>query len=115
MFGSTEGRRVGVVATVTATLALVLALGPEAEARGDYWQKCGDKGGIGAGWFNVRAHSIGCHNARGVARRWWDSSGDNSFNGWTCGVRVVGYELAKTDCTRTRRGKFQRVKFGHGA
>ena len=30
-------------------------------------------------------------------------------------VKVVGYELAKTDCKRTRRGTFQRVEFEHGA
>lgn len=105
-----SGTALALIATVVA-----VALTGGAEARADYWQKCGDQGTMGAGWYNVRAHKVACRNARRVARNWWNSGGDNRFDGWRCRVKSVGYELAKTDCKRFRRGKFQRVKFEHGA
>lgn len=102
------------IAALSLAVVVLVAAAPD-DARAGYWQKCGDQDQLGAGWFNVKAHNISCRNARGVARRWWDSAGDNRFDGWACKVKQVGYELAKTDCKRTRRGKFQRVKFEHGA
>ena len=104
-----------VLASCALSVALVLGAGGGAQADAAYWRHCGDQNHPGAGWYNVRGHNIACRNARGVARHWWNSGGDNHFDRWSCTNKPVGEELAIAECKRFRNGKFQRVKFENGA
>ncbi|MGH2982197.1 MAG: hypothetical protein ACRDKV_09175 [Solirubrobacterales bacterium] len=83
-------------------------------ASAGYWRHCGSQSQLGAGWYKVRAHSIGCPKARAVARR-YTFAGDRTPYRFRCGDRVIGEELAAVRCGRAKQGGKQRVAFQVGA
>jgi hypothetical protein len=100
------------LAIVAAALMLPLT---QSSTANDYFKGCGSQHHGGAGWYLVRAHHVGCHTARGVARHYWNTGGDAHFRGWTCRSRQVGEELFKARCHRHHNGRFQVVRFQYGS
>jgi hypothetical protein len=90
-----------------------------APASADYWRQCGDQPGGGAGWYDAKAHNIGCRKARTVAQRWTNQAfaGDRSPDplGFSCNKNRVGYEVSQIACRRQIGGKVQKVRFEFGA
>ncbi len=80
-----------------------------------YWRHCGDQNGLGAGWYNVRAHNINCGKARRVARTYTWTSNDEPL-GFSCQKFDVGSELNRVACMRVRGGRLvQKVRFQYGS
>lgn len=104
-----------VLAVLAAASAGVLLLAVNAEpAAAAYYKHCGDQNGPGAGWYDARAHNVGCETARYVARR-HTRDGDERFDGWRCEDEQTGYEQFKAVCHRNRDGRYQEVKFRFGS
>jgi hypothetical protein len=92
--------------------ALLLAF--SSPASGKYWKKCGDQPGLGAGWYNVRAHNMHCGKARKVAQAY--TYGGEPYPLWFgCQRRRIGYELSVVSCRRDTKHRVQKVKFEVGA
>ena len=102
------------LAILVLALVAVAALWSATPAAADYWRKCGDQPQLGAGWYNVRAHNIGCRKARAVAKAYGFAANTTPF-GFSCQDRLVGYETAKAACRRNRDGLIQKVRFEYGA
>jgi Carboxypeptidase regulatory-like domain len=83
--------------------------------RAGYWRHCGDQKQMGAGWYNVRAHNVGCGKARGVAHAYvWN--GVDRPGGFSCRRTDIGYELSRVACLRILNGRLvQKVRFQFGA
>lgn len=108
-----------VISTAIATALTMAALAPmgspaQAVASGGYYKPCGSQHRAGAGWYNVRAHHVGCRKARQVARHYW-RNGDSRFDGWRCRARQIGEERNKARCHRHHNGRYQVVRFLFGA
>jgi hypothetical protein len=101
------------VALAIAAAAVSVSFASSATAN-DYFKGCGSQPHPGAGWYHVRAHHIGCHKAREVARHYW-RTGDSHFRGWSCKSRQVGEELFKARCHRHHNGRYQVVRFQYGS
>jgi hypothetical protein len=116
-------RAVWLVAAVTAGGLVILLLAttaPIAHAAGSAsaqraFKHCGRQHQTAPNWYRVRAHNVGCREARHVARHFWRSGGDSHFEGWSCHSRQIGDEVWKARCTRQRRGRLQIVRFHYGA
>ena len=67
------------------------------------WNHCGSQHHLGAGWYNVRSHNVGCQKARRVARKWWNNGGPRHVwvAGWRyrCRSKQTAYEGGRTRCT----------------
>lgn len=94
---------------------VAVALLPTPAANAGYWRHCGDQKEMGAGWFNVRAHNIGCGKARGVAHAYvW--RGVDRPGGFSCRRTDLGIELSRVACLRILNGRLvQKVRFKFGA
>ena len=88
------------VALLIAVLASPVAPSPSHAAW--EWNKCGSQKGMGAGWYNVRSHRVGCPDARAVARKFWNKGAPDhvTVDGrrYACSYEQVGYESLKAHC-----------------
>jgi hypothetical protein len=88
-------------AAIILVLLTSLASPLPAQAAWD-WNKCGSQKDMGAGWYNVRSHRVGCHDARAVARRFWNKGAPDhvTVDGrrYACDYEQVGYETLKAHC-----------------
>ena len=107
-------------ALLTLTLSGVLVAGvfaANASAHG-FPKNCGDHpGGVGAGWYNVKAFNTKCREARDTASHYFNhyyTSPDKHFNGWRCHAKQKGEELFKANCVRNR-SRHQHIKFQFGS
>lgn len=58
----------GIVLCLVA--ALTVSIVPATTHAHNAPNRCGQKKGLGAGWFKLRGHNVRCKKARLVARRW---------------------------------------------
>lgn len=79
------------------------------------WKDCGSQHKMGAGWYNVRSHDVGCPDARRVAKKYWNT-GDRTItvDGMTfrCKKDRAGTELYNIRC---RTSDYRVVKFQTGS
>lgn len=105
-----------VLAVLVLTLAVVLSCGGAAQAGNGHGfpKHCGDHpGGVGAGWYHVRAYQTSCPVARKVAQKFWNHNGQTS-NGWRCSTKQIGEESSRANCRRFKN-RHQHVRFEYGA
>ena len=106
------------LALTISAAALSVAFAPGAQAgiahNHGFENHCGSQQQPGAGWFNVRAHNVGCANARRVARR-FTFGGPGDPAGWRCRDKRIGEEAVRVDCVRNDRGQHEHVRFVVGA
>ena len=95
-------------------LAAALALVFSSSASANYWRHCGDQNHTGTGWYNVKAHGIGCGGAREVARHWGGQIESEPL-GFSCRFYSAGYELGNVVCRREQGSRVQKVRFQTGA
>jgi hypothetical protein len=87
---------------------------PQSRSNQKYWMQCGDQHRRGAKWYDVKAHDIGCSQARGIAHSYtW--GGNSSPAGFSCQSFRTGYETARVACYRLHDGRKQKVRFSYGA
>ena len=101
---------------VAATLALgaLPAASAIAEPAHSWEVRCGASPGPGAGWQNLRGYNTACSVARKLADA-YVFEGDRTHRGWGCRDRQVGDELFVANCTRSKDGAHQHVRFRYGA
>lgn len=105
--------KIVIAAFAALALALPLALPVASAESAGYWRQCGDQPHPGAGWYNVKAHGIGCGGARAVAKHW--RGPETSPYEFNCFYFNAGYELGNVVCRRDRNGRIQKVRFQVGA
>lgn len=71
---------------------------------------CGSQTQMGAGWYDVYGHRVGCERARRIARKWEYKcinnqpcrEGEivriNEWPGFRCRYRDAGYEVVRVRC-----------------
>jgi hypothetical protein len=99
------------IALVLMVLGAAWLAAPQAaEARGA--QECGD-GTPKYDYFGLRAHNVGCDQARRVARH-QTKTGDRRFDGWKCDDDKFEHGARTMTCRRHHEGELERVRYGFG-
>lgn len=101
------------LALLVAIVAAVLSVW-SAPASASYFKRCGSQNHSGAGWYDVKAHGIGCEAARQIARDLAHHF-DPPIEGFACQTTQAGYELTRVSCRRDLRHRAQKIRFYFGA
>ena len=107
----------GLVICALVTAVAIPLVAPGTASAGKFNNHCGDGLHNGAGWFNLKTKHAACRVGRALADHYVFQAGgqDDGFKGWNCREKQIGDEVWRVNCHRSKRGKFQRVRFLYGA